>query len=55
MPPRVGDTVRVIDGPFEDFTGIVTSIDAGQKVTVTINMFGRITPVQLDLRQVDRL
>lgn len=51
---KVGDTIRIIDGPLENFSGIVDAIDLEQeKVHVTISMFGRETPVELELRQVD--
>lgn len=44
----VGDTVRIIDGPLENFTGIVDELDREKnKVRVTISMFGRETPVEL--------
>ncbi len=48
-----GDTVRVVSGPLEGFTGIVKSIvpDAN-KVTVTVSMFGRDNDVELELGQV---
>ncbi len=56
MPPRVGDTVRVIDGPFEDFTGVVHEVNLeARKVRIVVNMFGRQTPVELDFLQVQRL
>ena len=46
----VGDTVRIIDGPLENFTGIVDELDREKnKVRVTISMFGRETPVELEL------
>ena len=50
----VGDTVRIIDGPLENFTGIVNEIDVEKdKVRVTISMFGRETPVELELDQAE--
>ncbi len=49
----VGDTVTIIDGPLENFSGIVDEIDMEKtKVRVTISMFGRETPVELELDQV---
>ena len=52
----VGDTVKIIDGPLEEFTGIVNEIDTeGNTVHVTISMFGRETPVELELDQVELL
>jgi transcription termination/antitermination protein NusG len=53
---RVGENVRVIDGPFSDFHGKVDEINADKgKLKVLVNMFGRETPVELDLLQVERL
>ena len=51
-----GQSVRVIDGPFSDFVGTVEEINAEKgKVKVTVSMFGRETPVELDFLQVERL
>ena len=48
----VGDTVRITDGPLENFSGIVDEVDLDKnKVRVTISMFGRETPVELELDQ----
>lgn len=50
----VGDSVKIIDGPLESFTGIVDEIDtANNNVRITISMFGRETPVELELNQVE--
>ena len=51
----VGESVRVIDGPFIDFVGQVDeiSLDKG-KVRVLVSMFGRETPVELDFLQVEK-
>ena len=52
----VGDQVRIIDGPLEDFVGIVDELDTAKNyVKVTISMFGRETPVELELNQAERL
>ncbi len=52
----VGDTVRIIEGPLENFSGTVTAIDLEKKtVSVTISMFGRETQVELDLAQAERM
>ena len=49
----VGDRVKVIDGPLEGFFGIVDELDVEKnKVRVTVSMFGRDTPVELELSQV---
>lgn len=50
----VGDTVRVMDGPLTGFNGIVEMLDIEKnKVRVTVSMFGRETPVELELDQVE--
>lgn len=53
---RKGQGVRVTDGPFIDFVGVVDDIkpDRG-KVTVLLSLFGRDTPVELDFLQVEKL
>ena len=53
---KVGDQVRIIDGPLEDFIGIVNELDTDNNyVKVTISMFGRETPVELELNQAEKL
>ena len=50
----VGDTVSIIDGPLENFSGTVDEIDQEKNmVRVTISMFGRETSVELELDQVE--
>ncbi len=50
---EVGQEVRVIDGPFADFTGIIKEIDSKKgKLNVLVSVFGRETLVELDFRQV---
>jgi transcriptional antiterminator NusG len=52
----VGDTVKVISGPFESFIGTVKGINAEKHILkVLISMFGRETPVELDFGQVEKL
>jgi transcriptional antiterminator NusG len=54
IPYQVGDQVRVIDGPFTGFTGLIDEVDAERgKVKVMVSIFGRATPVELDFLQVD--
>ena len=51
---KEGDRVRINDGPLESFTGVVEEIDPEKnKVTVVVSMFGRETPVELELDQVE--
>ena len=53
---EVGETVRVISGPLENFTGRVEALDIErQKIKLTVSMFGRETPVGLDFVQVKRI
>jgi transcription termination/antitermination protein NusG len=53
---RSGQKVRIIDGPFNDFMGIVDEIDVDRaKVRVLVSFFGRETPVELDFLQVERM
>lgn len=52
---RPGERVRIVDGPFNDFRGIVSDIDMERaKVRVMVNFFGRETPVELDFLQVEK-
>ncbi|MDO5123042.1 MAG: transcription termination/antitermination protein NusG [Eubacteriales bacterium] len=51
---KVGDTVRIIDGPLEDFIGVVDELSVDKNyVRVTVSMFGRETPVEFELNQAE--
>ena len=53
---QVGDTVTITDGPFADFVCTIEAINAEEnKVSVIISMFGRETPIDLELNQVESL
>jgi transcriptional antiterminator NusG len=52
----IGQSVRIVDGPFQDFVGLVDEINLEKgKVKVMVSFFGRETPVELDFLQVERL
>jgi transcriptional antiterminator NusG len=57
--PRIsfeeGDNVRVIEGPFANFAGVIIEVKAEkQKIRVNLSIFGRQTPVELDFAQVEK-
>lgn len=53
---EIGETVRVITGPFKNFTGVVQAIDAEkQTVTVVLSMFGKEAPCELDFVDIQKL
>jgi len=50
---EVGETVRVVEGPFADFNGVIEDINVDQsKVRVLVDIFGRETPVELNFDQI---
>jgi transcriptional antiterminator NusG len=52
---QAGELVRIIDGPFVDFNGTVEDVNFEKsKLKVTVSIFGRMTPVELDFGQVEK-
>jgi transcriptional antiterminator NusG len=54
IPYKQGDLIRVIDGPFKDFDGTVEEVYPDKlKLRVLVSIFGRKTPVEVDVNQVE--
>lgn len=51
----VGDKIQVIDGPFDSFSGVVEEVDgAGEKLKISVSIFGKATPIELSFTQVKK-
>ncbi|HKL86863.1 MAG TPA: transcription termination/antitermination protein NusG [Treponemataceae bacterium] len=53
---EIGETVKIIDGPFDSFTGTIEDVNPEKsKLRVMVGIFGRATPVEVDLLQVEKI
>ena len=52
IPFKVGDSVKVIDGPFKEFNGLVQEVNDRNRIKVNVNIFGRPTPIELSVNQI---
>lgn len=52
---NVGDKIQVIDGPFDSFSGVVEEVDGlGEKLKISVSIFGKATPIELSFTQVKK-
>jgi len=52
----VGEQVKIIQGPFESFSGVIDEVNAEKnKLKVSVQIFGRSTPVEVDMAQVEKM
>ncbi len=52
IPFKVGDSVKVIDGPFKEFNGLIQEVNDRNRIKVNVNIFGRPTPIELSVNQI---
>ena len=53
-PFIAGENIKIIDGPFSSMVGVIEEV-IGQRVKLTINIFGRKTPIEVDILQIDKI
>jgi transcriptional antiterminator NusG len=52
----VGEQVKITEGPFESFSGVIDEVNAEKsKLKVSVQIFGRSTPVEVDMAQVEKI